>query len=92
MIAYYFPPAGSVGVYRTIKFAKYLPEFGWTPIVLSDAVITSGEITIRFGFVRGPSVSLGTAIHLDRLVLTPEPAGTLLFALAALPLLGRRRT
>ncbi len=37
MIAYFFPPAGAVGVYRTLKFAKYLPEFGWSPIVLTTA-------------------------------------------------------
>ncbi len=35
MIAYYFPPAGSVGVYRTLKFARYLREFGWAPTVLT---------------------------------------------------------
>jgi glycosyltransferase involved in cell wall biosynthesis len=37
MIAYFFPPAGAVGVYRTLKFAKYLPEFGWRPIVLTTS-------------------------------------------------------
>ncbi len=37
MIAYYFPPAGTVGVYRTLKFARYLPEFGWRPYVLTTA-------------------------------------------------------
>lgn len=37
MIAYFFPPAGAVGVYRTLKFAKYLPEFGWEPIVLTTS-------------------------------------------------------
>lgn len=37
MIAYYFPPAGVVGVYRTLKFARYLPQFGWAPRVLTTA-------------------------------------------------------
>jgi glycosyltransferase involved in cell wall biosynthesis len=37
MIAYYFPPAGFVGVYRTLKFAKYLPGFGWAPRVLTTS-------------------------------------------------------
>jgi glycosyltransferase involved in cell wall biosynthesis len=37
VIAYYFPPAGVVGVYRTLKFIKYLPEFGWEPVVLTTA-------------------------------------------------------
>jgi len=35
MIAYIFPPAGNVGIYRPVKFVKYLPEFGWEPIVLT---------------------------------------------------------
>jgi glycosyltransferase involved in cell wall biosynthesis len=37
MIAYFLPPAGSVGVYRTLKFMKYLPEFGWQPVALTTA-------------------------------------------------------
>jgi glycosyltransferase involved in cell wall biosynthesis len=37
MIAYYFPPAGAVGVYRTLKFARYLPDFGWAPRVLTTS-------------------------------------------------------
>ncbi len=35
MITYYFPPAGGPGVQRMLKFAKYLPDFGWTPAVLT---------------------------------------------------------
>ncbi|MCF6353737.1 MAG: glycosyltransferase [Candidatus Polarisedimenticolaceae bacterium] len=36
LIAYHFPPvAGSSGVLRTLKFARYLPEFGWRPSVLT---------------------------------------------------------
>ena len=27
-VAFYFPPAGGGGVQRTLKFCKYLPEFG----------------------------------------------------------------
>ena len=34
-IAYYFPPMGLSGVQRTVKFLKYLPEFGWEPSVLT---------------------------------------------------------
>ncbi|WP_312174249.1 glycosyl transferase family 1 [Chryseobacterium sp.] len=33
IITYYWPPAGGPGVQRWLKFAKYLPEFGWKPIV-----------------------------------------------------------
>jgi glycosyltransferase involved in cell wall biosynthesis len=35
IIAYYFPPLGMGGVQRTTKFAKYLPTFGWKPLVLT---------------------------------------------------------
>lgn len=33
IITYYWPPAGGPGVQRWLKFAKYLPEFGITPVV-----------------------------------------------------------
>jgi hypothetical protein len=35
IITYYFPPCGGAGVQRTLKFVKYLREFGWEPIVLT---------------------------------------------------------
>jgi glycosyltransferase involved in cell wall biosynthesis len=36
MIAYHFPPLrGSSGIQRTLRFAKYLSDFGWEPIVLT---------------------------------------------------------
>lgn len=35
IIAYDFPPTHTGGVYRPVKFAKYLPEFGWQPIILT---------------------------------------------------------
>ena len=34
-ISYYFPPAGGSAVQRALKFVKYLPRFGWNPIVLT---------------------------------------------------------
>jgi len=36
MIAFHYPPLrGSSGIQRTLKFSKYIPEFGWEPIVLT---------------------------------------------------------
>lgn len=35
IVAYYFPPSGGPGVQRVLKHVKYLPEFGWNPIVLT---------------------------------------------------------
>lgn len=34
-ISYYWPPAGGATTTRLLKFYKYLPEFGWEPIVLT---------------------------------------------------------
>ena len=33
ILAYYFPPMGLGGVQRPLKFARYLPAFGWRPVV-----------------------------------------------------------
>lgn len=40
IITYYWPPAGGPGVQRVLKFAKYLPEFGWEPVILT---VENGE-------------------------------------------------
>lgn len=34
VIAYIFPPLGGSGVQRTLKFVKYLRNYGWEPIVI----------------------------------------------------------
>jgi hypothetical protein len=51
MIAYHFPPLrGSSGIQRTLRFARYLPEFGWEPVVLTTSVNayeTSDQRTLR---------------------------------------------
>ncbi len=36
MVAYLFPPAGGTGTVRVTKFSKYLPTFGWKPIILTS--------------------------------------------------------
>ncbi|MDW3211482.1 MAG: glycosyltransferase [Reichenbachiella sp.] len=35
IITYYWPPSGGGGVQRWLKFVKYLPQFGWEPIVFT---------------------------------------------------------
>jgi glycosyltransferase involved in cell wall biosynthesis len=35
IIAYMFPPIGGIGVIRPVQFAKYLPQFGWEPTILT---------------------------------------------------------
>lgn len=44
VIAYYFPPSGGPGVQRVLKNIKYLPEFGWNPIVLT---VSNGSFPAR---------------------------------------------
>ncbi len=44
IIAYYFPPSGGPGVQRVLKHVKYLPEFGWEPVVLT---VREGEFPAR---------------------------------------------
>ena len=34
-ISYYYPPSAGSGVQRPLKLTRYLPEFGWAPIVLT---------------------------------------------------------
>lgn len=51
MVAFHFPPLrGSSGIQRTLKFAQYLPQFGWSPIVLSAhprAYASKGDDQLR---------------------------------------------
>lgn len=35
VVTYYWPPSGGGGVQRWLKFVKYLPDFGWEPIVFT---------------------------------------------------------
>lgn len=37
IFTYYFPPAGGVAVQRFLKFSKFLPEFGWEPVIVTVA-------------------------------------------------------
>lgn len=35
MIAHHFPPAGGSGSNRALAFARYLPEYGWQPLIIT---------------------------------------------------------
>lgn len=35
IITYYWPPSGGSGVQRWLKFAKFLPESGWEPVIFT---------------------------------------------------------
>ncbi|MGE5479350.1 MAG: glycosyltransferase [Chloroflexota bacterium] len=44
IVAYYFPPSGGPGVQRVLKHVKYLPEYGWNPVVLT---VSNGQFPAR---------------------------------------------
>jgi len=35
ILTYYWPPSGGSGVQRWLKFAKYLPQYGYRPIIIT---------------------------------------------------------
>jgi glycosyltransferase involved in cell wall biosynthesis len=37
IIAHAFPPIGGIAVQRVLKFTKYLPAYGWQPLILTVA-------------------------------------------------------
>jgi glycosyltransferase involved in cell wall biosynthesis len=44
IITYYWPPSGGPGVQRVLKFCKYLPKYGWQPVILT---VKDGEYPAR---------------------------------------------
>src|SRR5690606_38388489 len=44
-IAYHYPPRGGAGVQRSVKFVKYLPEFGVHTLVLATSPDLSNKWT-----------------------------------------------
>jgi glycosyltransferase involved in cell wall biosynthesis len=63
MLCYYYPPLGGIGSQRSQKFARYLPDHGWQPIVVTpergaymvDASLDDGQSSgvevVRTGYV-----------------------------------------
>jgi len=37
IITYYWPPTGGSGVQRWLKFTKYMPKYGWEPIIYTPS-------------------------------------------------------
>ena len=44
IVTYYWPPAGGPGVQRVVRFARYLPRFGWRPVILT---VSDGDYPAR---------------------------------------------
>jgi hypothetical protein len=47
VITYHFPPRPTIGSLRTGGLVKYLPQFGWDPIVLAPQLPTGGRPPVR---------------------------------------------
>ena len=48
IIAYRFPPKSSIGSVRSGGLAKYLPDYGWQPIILTPAMPERSNRTLNF--------------------------------------------
>lgn len=48
VISYYWPPSGGSGVQRWVKMCKYLPQYGWLPVVYtpSNPALTAIDTTL----------------------------------------------
>ncbi len=64
VISYYFPPSGGPGVQRVLKFVKYLPSFGWQPVVLT---VEKGDFPARDESLLA-DVPQDVAVHRTRIV------------------------
>lgn len=73
LMTYEFPPAGGGGVQRMSKFARYLPDAGWTPVIVcaaptrgrpADPSLTAEVAGLRVVRTppRNPSVAIARAI------------------------------
>jgi glycosyltransferase involved in cell wall biosynthesis len=64
IVTYYWPPSGGAGVQRWLKFSKYLPEYGWQPVILTvDPEFAAYPVKDNSLF---KNLSPETEIHLTR--------------------------
>jgi len=56
MICYHYPPAQNGGIERSRKFAKYLPKFGWRPMILTTNFYGSVPINGTETIIRTPEI------------------------------------
>lgn len=68
IISFLFAPLNNIGATRISKFVKYLPHFGWEPIVLTVDTVGGGLQPLRLGaeeenVVRTPYFDLAPTIY-----------------------------
>jgi len=65
-VAYHFPPqSGSSGLLRSLKFCRYLPEFGWLPTVLTVNPMAYERVDVSMLCEIPPEVKVHRAFALD---------------------------
>lgn len=69
IMTYEFPPSGGGGVQRVTKMSRYLPEFGWQPVVLAAEIVPGRPLdpslateVAHVEVVRTPARHVATAI------------------------------
>lgn len=83
LIAYHYPPmVGSSGVQRAYRFAQYLPDFAWSPLVLtahpraypavSDANAPLPDVPVRRAFALDSAKHLAIAGRYPGLLARPD--------------------
>ncbi len=66
MVAYHFPPVYvSSGIQRTLRFAQYLPEFGWEPAILTVHSRAYPSVSDRYVADVPPNLRVHRAFALD---------------------------
>jgi glycosyltransferase involved in cell wall biosynthesis len=61
IITYYWPPSGGAGVQRWLKFSKYLPEFGYEPVILTVDEKEASYAQLDYSLVK--EIDPGLAVH-----------------------------
>jgi glycosyltransferase involved in cell wall biosynthesis len=86
MIAYDYPPRGWSGAQRTVKFVRYLPDFGWQPIVLAPRewyLPAPTDAAMAAEVVHAPTERTGMVTH-ERFMDLWRDVGTALWPLTKL--------
>jgi len=70
IVSFYFPPTNSIAAVRVGKFAKYLPQFGWQPIVLTADKVKGYSQTLpveinEANIIRTPYFAFGPTIYYE---------------------------
>src|SRR5262245_58805225 len=66
VVAYHFPPySGGSGVHRAVKFARYLPENGWTPHILTTISLAHESVDWNIAGKVAPDLHVTRAFAVD---------------------------